>query len=625
MTGLRRIEGKYVFTVVDRSKQVYLNLYKGKKLVRQIPFDPLRRVGDVWSITIDEDISGFAYAYQSEGRVFSDPCGTVYEGRKRFGNLKDGNYILKTPIKESVEKTKYWEEWDKDRALEHDYADTVIYKLHVRGFTRNASSGIDAKERGTFRGIIKKIPYMKELGITAIELLPPYEFNEVMLSEYEKEGPFECERRPIGRVNYWGFTSDALMMAPKSSYTSDHRNPKQEFQELVMALHQSDIEVIIDVYYYDNALPEHIARVIRYWRVHYHIDGVHLIGNAPLGFFAKDPYLSRFKIWADCWEGCQYKKDNREHRSEKRVLANYNDGFRTDMRRILKGDEDMLGQLMLHLKENPLEHAEINYFANNDGLSFMDMLSYDRKHNEANQEDNRDGADYNYSWNCGEEGRSRKKNINKLRRRMWRNAWMMLMLSQGTPLINAGDEFGMSRQGNNNAYCQDNALNWLDWTLIEKEPKLFAFAQYMIAFRKKHGVFRQENMLQNLDYRSVGIPDISFHGETAWRVDMENYRRQLGMMLAGDYAGDDSFLVLFNMHWESHAFRLAHPPVGKKWVISINSADDENNGIYPEGNEPELVSGDITLEGRAIVVLRAVRDESYIAVKKNRHERKSKK
>ncbi len=614
MFGLKKENNIYIFEAVVHTEQLYLNLYEGNKKVRQIAFDPYERIGDVWRLEVAEDISRFSYCYEADGQVFTDPNGTVFEGRKKFGFLKDGTRILKTPVAEAVAVPEESAEWRKDRPLDIPYDETIVYRLHVRGFTAHSSSGLNKDVRGTFQGIIEKIPYLVSLGITAVELMPPYEFNEVMLPDYGSQNPYKTELRPTGRINYWGFTKDAMQLAPKSSFTSDHKNPRNEFRKLVYELHRNKIEVIIDLYFTYETLPDYITTVMRYWRINYHVDGIHMIGSAPYSVIARDPYLSRFKIWADSWEG-QMQQGERYGGAYRhyapRYLADYNDGFQNDMRRVLKGDESMLGTLMNRIRSNPADRANIQYMANVSGMSLMDALSYDRKHNEDNHEDNRDGTNQNYSWNCGEEGPSRKKSVKSLRRKMWRNAYLLLMLSQGTPLINSGDECGQTRQGNNNAYCHDNTLNWMDWHLQEKNKELFDFTKEIIAFRKKHKVFHQPQALRQLDYRSVGIPDLSFHGENAWRPEMENFRRQLGVMYAGDYAEDDTFLVLYNFHWEKHDFLLAHPPVGKKWAVVIDTALDEENGIYPEGHEQELPAYERIVEPRSIVVLKAVKDKSY--------------
>ena len=487
----------------------------------------------------------------------------------------------------------------------------------MRGFTEHHSAGLDSELRGSFQGILEKLPYLEALGVTTLELMPPYEFNEVMLPDYGHDNPYEVELRPTGRINYWGFTKDALQLAPKSSFTSDHKNPRNEFRKLVHTLHAHGMEIVVDLYFTNETIPDHIVNVMRYWRIHYHVDGIHLIGAAPYGVIARDPWLSRFKIWADSWQGQIPEMPTHgaaQAAAPGRYLADYNDGFQNDMRRILKGDESMLPTLMQRVRENPSNRASIQYMANVSGMSLMDVLSYDRKHNEENHEDNRDGTDQNYSWNCGEEGPTRKKSIKLLRKKMWRNAWLLLMLSQGTPLIHAGDEFGQSRLGNNNPYCQDNAINWLDWRLIDRNRELYDFARYAIQFRKKHLVFHQGTALRQMDYRSVGIPDISFHGENAWRPDSENFRRQLGVMYAGAYAGDDTFLVLYNMHWEKHSFLLAHPPLGMKWAAVIDTAMEETNGICPE--ETMLPEERYTVEPRSIVVLKAVKDPDFQPKKK---------
>ncbi len=617
MLGLKKTNEKYIFKAASRAEKLSLNLYKGGRRVRQIPFDPNERVGDVWYLEVSEPLEGLSYAYEADGQIFTDPNGVVFSGRKKFGSLKDGLRLLTTDIEEATIAMESSEDWQKDRPLEIPYHESVIYRLHVRGFTKHKSSGLEPELRGTFQGIIEKIPYLKALGVNCLELMPCYEFNEIMLPErHPGEGRAGEERKPTGVINYWGFTKDALQLAPKASFTSDHQNPRSEFRKLVLALHRNGIELVLDFYFTRETLPDYITTVMRYWRMQYHLDGIHLIGYAPYSVIARDPYLSRFKLWADSWEGCGQAQSG-----ERRYLADYNDGFQNDMRRVLKGDESMLHTLMERIRQNPGDHASIQYMANVSGMTLRDALSYDRKHNEDNHEQNRDGTDQNYSWNCGEEGDTRRKSIRLLRRKMFRNAVVLLLLSQGTPLISAGDEFGATKKGNNNAYCQDNEINWLNWGLAEKNKDMLEFCRAMIAFRKAHPVFHQAKECRMLDYHQVGIPDLSFHGENAWRPDLENFRRQLGALYAGEYAGDETFLVLYNFHWEKHAFALAHPPLGRRWVRILDTAAEEVNGILPE---PVSLSGEHPMEElkpRSIVVLRADRDENYHP-KKNRHKKK---
>lgn len=609
MFGLKLENEKYVFTAAVKTGQLYLNLYKGERLKTRIAFDPELRIGDVWRLELSGDLSAMSYAYEADGKIFADPNGTVFSGRRKFGVVKDGVKILKTPIADAVSLPDYNADWEKDRVLNIPYEDSIIYRIHVRGFTKHRSSMLPPEERGSFQGIIRKLPYLKELGVTAIELMPPYEFNEVMLPRYGAENPFQPEVVPTGQINYWGFTQDAMMLAPKAGYTADHQNPKEAFRRLVLACHQAGIEVVVDLYFGGGTAPDYILTVLRYWRVAYHIDGVHLIGEAPLGVISQDPYLSRFKIWADSWEGCREQTGGYGD-AQPRYLADYNQGFQNDMRRILKGDEDMLQVLMQRIRKNPQDRAGIQFMANAEGMTLMDVVSYDRKHNEANKENNLDGTDTNFSWNCGEEGPTRKKRLNQLRRRQLRNAWLLLLLSQGTPLIHQGDEFGQSKEGNNNAYCQDNDINWLDWGLLKKHQDIYDFVRFAIQFRRKHRVFHQAAELRNLDYKNTGIPDMSYHGENAWRPELENFRRQLGVMYSGAYAEDDTFYVIYNFHWEPHTFHVPNPPKGYLWALAVNTEDEANNGFYPEGTEPLLAEKACLAGPRSIIVLRAVADVS---------------
>lgn len=617
MLGLKKENGIYKFKAVAEAESLKLDLYEGGRRIRQIPFDPDRRIGNVWYLDLpeaDDPLENTSYCYEADRHLFSDPNGSLYEGRRQFGALRDGTKILRTPVRENVSEPVFSEafsaEWKKDAPLGIPYHENIIYRLHVRGFTKQRSSAVLEKNRGSFDGILEKLPYLKELGINAVELMPCYEFNEVMLPIRNGEGA-DGEIRPTGRINYWGFTDDALRKAPKASFAGGEADPRAAFQKLVLTLHKNGIEIIPDLYFSESVPPDYLISVLRFWRIYYHVDGIHLIGRMPLPVIARDPYLARFKIWADSWDGALTKKETTRQRRDTGVkyFADYNDGFQNDMRCVLKGDEGKLPVLMQRIRENPSDRAVIHYMANETGFTLRDSLSYDQKHNEENGEDNRDGTDYNYSWNCGEEGATNRKTVRILRRKMTRNALVLLFLSQGVPLLNAGDEFGRTKRGNNNSYCEDSRVNWLDWNLAVKNQDLLEFTKFIIQFRKKHGVFHQARELTMMDELSSGIPDLSFHGENAWRTDLENYRRQLGVMYSGAYAEDDTFLVLYNFHWEKHLFRLAHPPVGTEWAVAIDTAKETQNGYYEEGSEEKLTEREYLTEPRSIVVLRAVKDE----------------
>ena len=289
--------------------------------------------------------------------------------------------------------------------------------------------------------------------------------------------------------------------------------------------------------------------------------------------------------------------------------------FMEDMRRFLKGDEGMLQAFEFRNRRNPAEYAVVNYMANTNGFTLMDAVSYDRKHNEKNGEENRDGSDYNYSWNCGAEGPTRKKKIVELRKQLIKNAYLLLFLSQGVPLLMAGDEFGNSQDGNNNAYCQDNAVSWLNWKLLETHKDQVEFVKRLIAFRKSHKMFHMDREPRIMDYKSCGRPDVSYHGENAWKPEFENFRRQFGILYWGAYAkkpdgtDDANFYVLYNMHWEPHMFGLPHLPKGAKWHVICSTADPDVEDLPSDGTG-EVLKNQMMLAvpPRGIMILESVVD-----------------
>jgi len=309
-------------------------------------------------------------------------------------------------------------------------------------------------------------------------------------------------------------------------------------------------------------------------------------------------------------------------------LGEYNEGFLIDMRRVLKGDEDQVGRLIYQTRRNPDAYGVINYMAATNGFTMMDMVSCEQKHNEANGENNRDGSDYNYTWNCGVEGTTRKKKIVQMRKKQLRNAFLLLFLSQGTPMFLAGDEFGNSQNGNNNAYCQDNEISWLNWHQLETNRDIYEFVKYMIAFRKAHPVFHLSVEPKNIDYLVCGHPDVSYHGVKTWCPEFENFRRQLGILYCGEYGrradgtSDDYFFVAYNMHWEPHEFDLPKLPKGMQWTLCINTDDADNNGICPPesleaGQEPQEELRQYMVPPRSILVFRGFKPISGPASEKD--------
>ncbi|WP_373242419.1 alpha-amylase [Lacrimispora indolis] len=587
--GLTRTDGGIHVSAVAAAKACSLLLFvkedkNGKEArfreVRNIPFPEEGKTGHVWSMTLNGAFDDLYYAFEADGKRFSDPYGRSFAGRERWGRLSHAKRLLLSPVAEPEF------DWQGDRPLHIPYEDCIVYRAHVRGLTKHASSGTE--HRGTFRGVVDKIPYFKELGITTLELLPPVEFQEVMMPENVEGNPYGTSE-PTGRLNYWGYAK-AGMFAPKASYADPGTNPVTEFKYMVRELHKAGLEVVPELYFSGKEVPEFVLETVRFWVREYHVDGIHLTGYAPTVLLAKDPYLADTKLWALSWEA------EKPAAGEKKHLGEYNDGFLIDMRRALKGDEEQMSSLIYRNRRNPAETGVLNFMAGTNGFTMMDMVSYDQKHNEANGENNRDGSDYNYSWNCGAEGHVRKKKIQELRSRQLRNAMLLLFLSQGTPVLLAGDEFENSQNGNNNAYCQDNEISWLNWNLNKWDQALLDFVKHVIAFRKAHPVFHMEQEPRVMDYLACGHPDISYHGVNAWQPEFENFRRQIGILYCGTYAkkpngeNDDFFFVIFNMHWEPHSFALPNLPKNLVWSLAFDTSDSAAGGYYEEGQERQILN-----------------------------------
>lgn len=572
-------------------KKCRLHLYRNGKIENKetITMDEYL-TGDVFSICfLDkklEDFKGYQYSFQLEDSFIPDPYAKKITGREKWGIRppdQNGEEIRGVVFSEPFN-------WEDDEKPNLSYSNLYLYQLHVRGFTKHPSSKV--KEKGTFRGIIEKISHLKELGINGVLLLPCYDFDEILeedireltqkyLSSYSyKENNLEKKeaeetKLPL-KINYWGYTKRASYFAPKASFSKGGKNSESEMKELVKALHKEGIEIILDMFFDRDTNPNMILDCLRYWALEYHIDGFRVNDNVvPVKIAALDPVIGSVKLLATRWEG---KEEGQMINSR---LGEYNEGFLISARRYLKSDEGQVNEFMCRIRRNPKEHGVINYLTSVNGFTLMDLVSYDIKHNEKNGESGRDGTDFNYSWNCGIEGRTRKKNTITLRKQQIRNGLIMLIFSQGTPMILAGDEFGNSQEGNNNAYCQDNPTSWLNWDNKKSNKDIFCFIKDLIALRKAHPILHKEEELKGMDYISSGSPDISFHGTKAWYVDNSNYSRILGVMLNGAYAkinrleSDDSFYIAYNMHWEPHVFDLPALPEGKKWSVLIDSSKNE--------------------------------------------------
>ncbi len=587
------------FSFAHPGESCVLVLYRsgGKTLLAKLPFPRERRMGDVWSAAVAGDFAGVEYLYEVDGELKTDPCGRQFSGRERWGDLKRPAAPLRAMALPEPEAF----DWEGDRPLEIPYEECIFYHIHARGFTRHATSGVEPVQRGTFRGIMEKIPYLRELGVTTLVLQPPVEFEEVLRPECVDRNPYGVQQQ-ADKLNYWGYTP-GQMMAPKAAYSSGGgKAPVREFKELVKGLHRAGLELVIELFFDGTEYPAYVLEAVRFWAREFHVDGVRLVGYAPLKLLGADPYLRRLKLLAAGWDGAD--SGNARH------LGECSEGFMLEMRGFLKGDEGKLDSAAFCIRHNPANIAVVNYMADVNGFTLMDMVSYNGKHNEANGEGNQDGTDYNQSWNCGAEGATRKKKVLALRRKQLRNALLMLFLSQGAPMLLSGDEFGQTKKGNNNSYCQDNEISWLNWGLLKHNGDIYAFAKAAIAFRRRHPVFHMKREPALMDYKSCGMPDVSYHGVKAWYPDFDASRRQLGMLYCGEYGElpggghDNYFYVAYNMHWTPQEFALPSLPGGLMWHLAADTDDAEQNGFMPEGREPLLEDQRrLTVQPRSIAVV----------------------
>ena len=589
--GVTKTQRGYQFAFASATEEpCSLLLYKKGEASPEYKIPMERFMGDIYVADV-EKINGknYEYAYEVDGKIVLDPYAKGISGKKKFGEETDSQKLRCT-----FNLTEY--NWENDKHPEIPLSESLIYCTHLRGYTMDKSSKVRA--RGTFKGMIEKIPYLVSLGVKQLELMPIYEFEEFPLPK-KKRSKYEPEKREEGlALNYWGYTS-GYYFAPKASYAYG-ADASKELKDLVKALHKAGIELIMEFYFDETASPNMIMDCLKFWVEEYHIDGIHINRNAiSMRNLVMEPALKSTKIFTEYFEERELLEETNS--PKRKHLAEYRDGFLVDARRLLKGEEDVLRGFADKTKRNPENYAVVNYMANHNGFTMMDMVSYDEKHNEANGENNRDGSNYNYSWNGGVEGPTKIKAINTLRTKQLRNAFAMLMFAQGIPLIYGGDEFGNSQQGNNNVYGQDNELSWVQWNSSKTAKDLLEYVKKLIDFRREHPAFHMPKEAAMADYKSTGIPDLSYHGENAWYGGFEAYRRHLGMMYGAGYAEENTIYVAYNLHQSEHEFGLPILPKGKEWKMIFNTAEEAEQ-FTPDGVE---ISNQriLKLSGRSICVL----------------------
>lgn len=667
--GAFELPGGINFTITSQgATSVELVLFKRRKAepFAVLPFPDEYRVGSVYSmIVFGLEIDEFEYAYRIDGpydpekgllydktNLLLDPYARAVAGQFAWGTRPQTGFEYRAHIVSSNF------DWNGVQSPHIEMQDLVIYETHVRGFTRHDSSAV--MNPGTFDGLMEKIPYLKKLGVNAVELMPIFEFDE-MRDMRVHDGKL--------LLDYWGYNPVAFF-APNTAYSAEHEftNEGDELRRLVRALHKNGMEVILDVVFNHTAegnedgsifsfkgvdnnvyyllspdgkylnfsgcgntvncnhpiVHQMIVECLRYWVIEYRIDGFRfdlasILGrnedgtpmhNPPLlESLATDPLLTDTKLIAEAWDaGGLYQVGSFPSRGDR--WAEWNGKYRDDLRCFLKGDNGkakaatyrILGSQDLYPPSKRGECASVNFITCHDGFTLYDLYSYNTKHNEANGWNNTDGESNNNSWNCGVEGETDKREVNDLRRRMQKNAVAVLMCSRGTPMFLAGDEFGNTQFGNNNAYCQDNEISWLDWNLLKENRALYQFFRYMIHFRKKHPILRGHTKPAESRF-----PETSLHGEKPWDANYKDDTHVIGVTFAGrnaDDTADDIVHITINAHWKPHQVQLPDLPDGMRWRIAVNTFNGpENDCIEKIEDMPVLNNGIVWLEPRSVMIL----------------------
>lgn len=609
----------------------------------RIPFPDSYRIGDTYSMLVfDIKPDEFEYAFSFDGpyepakgllfneeNVLLDPYSRAVTGQRKWGEKPEGGKDFE--YRARVVKSSF--DWGNIKQLEQPFEDLVIYETHVRGYTKDKSSGVSAP--GTFAGLKDKIPYLKDLGINAVELMPIFEFDE-MESARVVDG--------VQLYNYWGYNTVSFF-APNTSYAfnEEHNHEGDELKSLIKALKENGIEVILDVvfnhtaegnemgpcfsfkgidnnvyymltpdaHYYNFSgcgnvmncnhpvVRSFIIDCLRHWAIEYRVDGFRFdlasilgrdqngapMANPPiLESLAFDPVLSKMKLIAEAWDaGGLYQVGSFPSWNR---WAEWNGRYRDDMRSFLKGDDGMAGNAItritgsrdLYSPESRGHKASVNFMTCHDGFTLYDLYSYNEKHNEKNGWNNTDGDNNGHSWNCGAEGETDDPNVNGLRRRLIKNAFAALLCSRGPAMFFAGDEFCNTQFGNNNAYCQDNIISWLDWSRLEEFKEIHDFVRHMIQFRKEHPILRKMTKPSSCQF-----PEISVHNGTPFNASTDYKTKLIGIMYAGrneEDTEDDIVFYCMNAYWEPLVMQLPVLPNGKHWHVDTNT-----NAEYFDGED----------------------------------------
>lgn len=557
--------------------------------------------GNLRAVRIDGlDLSEYDYNFWIDGKIVPDPYARRIVGRETWADFNRGKKDL---LRCRWEENRF--SWKGECETEIPRKDMVIYKLHVRGFTKGLSDSVP--DKGTFRGLMKKLSYLKSLGVTTIELMPVYEFEELIFPEFDELPEYACWKpketdviqkpacEPECRINYWGY-GGGMYFAPKASYAAGE-SPGIELKECILQMHKRGMECILEMDFTDGIPKEQILEALRYWVREYHVDGFHLQGGAiPVDLLIEDPYLGRTKFF---YKGFSQNMIPEAEQAFPRAFLD-TDEFLYPCRKLACGLGGNIWDMADQMKKQDVRLGHINYIADHNGFTLKDLFSYEWKHNESNGEDNADGPVWSYSCNCGVEGETTSRNVARLRDRRMKNAVAMLLLAQGVPMLMAGDEDCNSQQGNNNAYCQDNPIGWKDWSQGRASRDFMKYVKKMIAFRKEHAILRMEKPMRLMDTLSHGYPDLSYHAQDAWISHGSHNIRTLGLLYCGTYAGEQEDVYIgFNFSDLHKKLALPRQQEDKSWHLVMDTALKEAFLAEPEA----LNEAWYTLDAQSVCII----------------------
>ncbi len=518
----------------------------------------------------------------------------------------------KQKAKKSVNKIKgsfYFSDfkWKDKEYQKIKKENMIIYKLHVRGFTMGMRGELN--RHGTVETIERKLDYLRELGITTLLFMPVYEFEEILMLDESKE-----QEHPKDLINYWGYTKGNYF-APKASFLGKDHNP-DNLKHLIQKMHEKQMECILEFYFPEKTNPHLIIDVFHYWHQEYHVDGFRFLGNPAIAeLLAVDGKLSGCKLFFESFRE-ELAQDNQRFGPE---LFSYNEEFLYGIRKVLNHQGGSIFEFACQMRRQQNHQGFVNFIAENNGFTLWDVFSYEHKHNEQNREGNRDGNDWNCSGNCGQEGISRKRYINELRKRQVKNALAVVFFAQGIPMIWMGDECVNSQGGNNNAYCQDNEIGWKDWKPTAMGKQITAYVKQLSKIRKAYPMLCSPSPYQFYDYANKGYPDLSYHSDGGWQIDFEMNRGFIGMFYSGAYSGlEENLYVAYNFQNVSQTFAL---PKGMEWKLLLDTSQEpaifekpknliDIKEILVDSQSICLLSGKKLLEGKSRKKGRKIKKES---------------